>query len=109
MQRACHERQRFGCGGPTVGCGGAPYAATEIVLLALGVTVAEGVALGAGVLASSLAGGGGGCPYGCICVGAPHAAVASANNAARDDRASGDVVTSLACAPQNGHASPERT
>lgn len=69
----------------------------------------EGVALGAGVLASSDGrGGGGGCPYGWTCAD-PHAAVAIANNAARDERTSGDVVITLEGAPQNGHASPERT
>ena len=93
-----------------VGCGGPPYAATDVVPeLALGGAVAEVVAVVAGALASSGVAGMGGAPYGWTCAGDPHATVAIAKSAARDVRAIGDAVVSLASAPQNGHASPART
>jgi len=106
VQRAC-QVHGFGviCG---VGCGEPPYADTDVVLLALGGTVAAGDALGDVVGGAASAVGAGGPPYASICAW-PHATVASANIAARDVRTSGDAVVSIARAPQNGHASPERT
>jgi hypothetical protein len=93
-----------GCGGATVGCGGPPYAETDVV----GALDSEGGAdeEEAGALPSGC--GGGGPPYTSTCA-PPHAAVAIAKSAAREARVIGDTPVSTLAAPQNGHTSPERT